>query len=162
MEKQENGRTEAIGALVRNVEAQNFIPEDGEPAYAIANGERVYMPAYVPYIGPRYFEHRPRIICYAMNQNLSRHRVWSEVWMHEWAADRRCAVDRLNHAVGCGRALPVKPYAEGFIPLTALLCLLANTNCDITKLPDTIDEVISVTNFVKFSKSDNGGCPIDS
>ena len=155
MEKQETGRTQAIDALVRNVEVQNFIPEDGDPAYVTPNGEKVYMPAYVPYVGPRYFEYRPRILCFAMNQNLSKHRAWSEIWMHEWATDRKCAIDRLNHAVGCGRALPVKPYAEGFIPLAALLYLLAKVDAERNGLPDTIDEVISVTNFVKFSKSDS-------
>jgi len=155
MEKQQNSRRRAIDDLIVNVKAQDFVPDEGSPAYALTNGKQVHMPAYVPYVGPEYFEHRPRILCYAINQNLSKHRSWSDKWMQEWAADQMCAIDRLNHAAERGRALPIKPYAEGFIPLTALLCLRANGSRNSDNLPSTIDRVVSVTNFVKFSKSDN-------
>jgi len=155
MIKNQDDRRRAIDDLITNVKTQDFIPEEGNPAYALTNGKQFYMPAYVPYVGPEYFDHRPRILCYAINQNLSKHRGWSHVWMQEWAGDRRCAIDRLNHAAERGKALPIKPYAEGFIPLTALLCLRANGSRNSDNLPSTIDRVLSVTNFVKFSKSDN-------
>lgn len=155
MEKQQNNRRQAINDLVENVKTQDFIPDEGSPAYVSANGQQVYMPAYVPYIGSEYFKHRPRILCYAINQNLSKHRSWSETWMQEWAVDQMCAIDRLNHAVDCGKALPIKPYAEGFIPLAALLCLQVIGDRNGDNLPTTIDSVVSVTNFVKFSTSDN-------
>ena len=155
MQKHKSRRRQAISDLIENVETQDFIPEEGDPAYTTASGNKVYMPAYVPYVGPKYFEHRPRILCYAMNQNLSKHRGWSEAWMQEWAADRTCAIDRLNHTVQCRRALPIKPYAEGFIPLAALLRLLADVNHSLDRLPNSIDSVVSVTNFVKFSRSDS-------
>lgn len=155
MEKRYNNRQQAIDDLIENVKEQNFIPYEDNPAYALKNGYQVYMPAYIPYVGPDYFDHRPRILCYAINQNLSMHRNWSDVWMQEWATDQICAINRLNHAVQCGKALPIKPYAEGFIPLTALLYLSANKSQYFNNLPLTIDRVISVTNFVKFSKSEN-------
>ncbi len=155
MEKKQNNRRRAIDDLIENVKAQDFIPEEGSPAYVLIDGQQVHMPAYVPYVGPEYFEHRPRILCYAINQNLSKHRSWSDTWMQEWAADQMCAIDRLNRAVDRGKALPIKPYAEGFIPLTALLCLRANGGQNPDNLPITIDRVVSVTNFVKFSTSDN-------
>ena len=153
--KKQNNRRRAIDDLIENVKAQDFIPDEGNSAYTLKNGKPVYMPAYVPYIGSEYFEHRPRILCYAINQNLSKHRRWSHTWMKEWATDHMCAIDRLNHAAESGRALPIKPYAEGFIPLTALLCLRANGGQNPDNLPITIDRVVSVTNFVKFSTSDS-------
>ncbi len=155
MKKRQNNRSQAINDLIENVKAQNFIPKEGGSAYVLINGQQVHMPAYVPYVGPEYFEHRPRILCYAINQNLSRHRSWSDTWMKEWAADQMHAIDRLNRAVEHGRALPIKPYAEGFIPLAALLCLRANGGQKTDNLPITIDRVVSVTNFVKFSTSDS-------
>ncbi len=96
-----------------------------------------------------------RTLCYAINQNLSKHRSWSLAWMKEWARDSICAIDRLNNAAYYGRALPIKPYAEGFMPLTAILCHIAYTKRNNDYLPKTIDTVIAVTNFVKFSKSDS-------
>jgi len=155
MEKQQNNRRRAIDDLIENVKVQDFVPDEGSPAYVLKNGKPVHMPAYVPYVGHEYFEHRPRILCYAINQNLSKHRRWSDSWMQEWATNHMCAIDRLNHAAELGRALPIKPYAEGFIPLAALLCLRANGNRNSDNLPSTIDRVVSVTNFVKFSTSDN-------
>lgn len=155
MKKQRNDRKRAINNLIDNVKVQDFIPDEGNPAYTLTNGKQFYMPAYVPYVGPEYFEYHPRILCYAINQNLSKHRSWSDKWMQEWAADQMCAIDRLNRAVDSGKALPIKPYAEGFIPLAALLCLRANGSRNSNNLPRTIDRVVSVTNFVKFSTSDS-------
>ena len=156
MKENKDVRSQAIEDLIENVKVQDFIPEEGDPAYVMTNGEKFHMPAYVPYVGPEYFQHHPRILCYAINQNLSKHRNWSDVWMREWSLNQINAIDRLNHAVQHGRALPIKPYAEGFIPLAALLCLrAANGNRKSHKLPSTIDRVVSVTNFVKFSTSDN-------
>ena len=155
MKKQQDNRQRALNDLIENVKEQNFIPYEDNPAYVLKKGARIYMPAYIPYVGPEYFDYRPRILCYAINQNLSKHRNWSDIWMQEWATDQMCAIDRLNVAVQKGRSLPIKPYAEGFIPLTALLCLRANGSRNSDNLPITIDRVVSVTNFVKFSKSDN-------
>ncbi len=155
MIKNQDERSRAIDDLIENVKAQNFIPEEGNPAYTLTNGKQFYMPAYVPYVGPEYFQNHPRILCYAINQNLSKHRSWSDIWMREWSLDQMCAINRLNRAAECGRAIPIKPYAEGFIPLAAILCILAYTRRSSAELPSNIDAVVSVTNFVKFSKSDN-------
>lgn len=155
MKNQGNDRIEAINYLIENVKRQDYIPNDGDPVYISVSNKRVYMPAYVPYIGPDYFEYRPRILCYAINQNLSKHRSWSEEWMQEWAVDHMRAINRLNDAADNGEALPIKPYAEGFIPLATLLCLCANGNQYSNNLPVKIDRVVSVTNFVKFSTSDS-------
>jgi hypothetical protein len=57
----------------------------------------------------------------------------------------------LNHAVNEKMTIPIRPYAEGFIPLVALIAILRWVEIKGGSLPQTIDDVIAVTNFVKFS-----------
>jgi hypothetical protein len=63
------------------------------------------------------------------------------------------AQDRLNRSILDGRPMPIKPYTEGFIPLVALLEISRCTVNWGNNLPTYIEDVISVTNFVKFSTS---------
>jgi hypothetical protein len=115
------------------------------------DGTKVYLPAYIPYIGPRYFEYRPRILCYAINQNLSPHVPWTNEWIAYWARDIDAAQDRLNRAAYEHRPIPIRPYAEGFIPLVALLAAKQWIAIRGGYLPETIEDVVAVTNFIKFS-----------
>lgn len=137
--------------LMANIRAQNFAPKDGQSVYVKIDGKKVHLPAYVPYVGHAYFEYRPRVFCYAINQNLSPHVPWTDEWVNWWATDEARAHDRLNNAVHKGRPIPIRPYAEGFIPLVALLAICRWIREHGGKLPRTIDEVVAVTNFVKFS-----------
>lgn len=148
-------RRAACASLRENVLSQDFVPQDGSPAYGIVDGGRLPLSAYAPYVGSRYFHHRPRILCYAINQNLSRHARWSEDWGKQWARDRELAVDRLNLAAASGKALPIKPYAEGFMPLVAAMALAGNGGSIGTQQRVTVDELIAVTNFVKFSTAED-------
>lgn len=146
-------RDKVVTTLKINVFSQDFIPQEGNPAYSRINNRKIYMPAYIPYIGLDYFRFRPRIMCYAINQNLSRHRKWSAVWTSEWANDFEIAVDRLNLCYEKYGAIPIKPYTEGFIPLAAAIALKRFLK-DV--FPDRIiDQVICVTNFVQFSTSED-------
>lgn len=137
--------------LLQNVREKPFISEYKLSVYASFNKQKVYLPSYIPYIGPKYFEYRPRILCYAINQNLSRHVRWTKEWVESWATDIEAAQDRLNRAAKENRSIPIKPYTEGFIPLLALLSIRRWIETCGGCLPRTIDEVIAVTNFVKFS-----------
>lgn len=139
----------AYRKLLTNVQQQPFIPKFEWSVHARLNGRKVYLPAYIPYIGSNYFEYRPRVLCYAINQNLSPHVPWTKDWVRRWATDLDQAQDRLNFTVRQGQPIPIRPYAEGFIPLAALLaiCRWTRGGC----LPDTIEDVVAVTNFVKFS-----------
>ena len=137
--------------LLENVREKPFVSQYELSVCASFNGQKIYLPAYIPYIGPKYFEYRPRILCYAINQNLSRHTRWTQDWVNSWATDIEAAQDRLNHAARKGQALPIRPHAEGFIPLVALLALRRWIVTHDGYLPDSIDNVASVTNFVKFS-----------
>lgn len=143
--------SEARERLIRNVEFQNYVPGDDSPAYYRDGSKKVILPAYVPYIGPDYFRFRPRLICYAVNQNISRHRKWSADWVTQWGADRELALDRLNRAAAEGKAIPIRPYAEGFIPLAAAIVLEDACRRSGKELPEWVDYVIAATNFVKFS-----------
>jgi hypothetical protein len=142
--------TTAHRELLQKVKQRPFVSEYKYSAHANVNGGKVYLPAYVPYIGPNYFEYRPRVLCYAINQNLSPHVPWTEEWLGCWTRDTDYAQDRLNRAAQEGKAIPIRPYAEGFIPLVALMAVgrwIKSPDC----LPEAIDDVIAVTNFVKFS-----------
>lgn len=137
--------------LLENVRRRPFVSKYESSAYVTLDRRQVYLPAYVPYIGPCYFECRPRILCYAINQNLSPHVPWTNEWVTRWATDIGDAQDRLNRAAEEDRPIPIRPYAEGFIPLVALLAVQRWIENRGGHLPKTIDDVVAVTNFVKFS-----------
>jgi hypothetical protein len=145
----------ALASLRGNVLAQSFTPADGSPAFALVAGERVFLPAYIPYVGQAYFGFRPRVLCYAINQNLSQHASWSDELTSAWASDSELGLDRLNRSASCGHGIPIRPYAEGFIPLAALLAISVHAPDYRCELPELIDDVIAVTNFVKFSTADD-------
>jgi hypothetical protein len=137
--------------LLENVQKNPFVSQYELSVCTSFNGQKVYLPAYIPYIGPKYFEYKPRILCYAINQNLSRHTRWTQDWVSSWATNIEAAQDRLNNAAVKGQALPIRPHAEGFIPLVALLAIRHWIEAYGGYLPQTIDNVSAVTNFVKFS-----------
>ena len=141
----------AHAKLLENVKHKPLVSLYKESVSTEIGGRKVYLPAYVPYIGARYFEYRPRILCYAINQNLSPHVPWTREWVSYWTRNEECAFDRLNRAACEGRPIPIRPYAEGFIPLVGLLAIRRWTKRHGGQLPDKIDDVVAVTNFVKFS-----------
>lgn len=137
--------------LLENIKKQAFTP-DSDFLVTINKGpKKLFLPAYIPYIGPEYFQYKPRIICYAINQNLSKHTKWSEDWLTRWSSDIDLAFDRLNRAAQQGEPLPLKPYAEGFIPLVALIAIYRWIKKNGGFLPSIVDDVLAVTNYVKFS-----------
>jgi hypothetical protein len=141
----------ANNKLLNNVYKHPFISEYERSVYANIDGQKIYLPAYIPYLGANYFDYRPRVLCYAINQNLSPHVAWTKDWINIWVENLNIAYDRLNNAVKEKRSIPIKPYAEGFIPLVALIAILQWIEIYGGSLPKTIDEVIAVTNYIKFS-----------
>jgi hypothetical protein len=71
--------------------------------------------------------------------------------MARWARNIHDAQDRLNRAAYEGFPIPIRPYAEGFIPLVALLAAKRWIEMRGGYLPETIEDVVAVTNFIKFS-----------
>lgn len=138
-------------ALLSNLKIHSYSPQSYNSVKVVSGGIKSYLPAYIPYIGPLYFRYRPRILCYAINQNLSKHVPWTNEWLSLWSLDQDIAYDRLNYAAKQGNVLPIKPYAEGFIPLVALIAIKRWLESKECFLPEFVDDVIAVTNFVKFS-----------
>jgi hypothetical protein len=150
-----DGKREGVLADLRaNIIRQDFIPADGSPAMGIVEERQVPLPAYVPYIGIAYFRASVRVLCYALNQNLSQHTRWTNDWVSRWASNVELSLDRLNAAVAAGQALPIRPYAEGFIPLAAAMAL-RHAGLSLDRIGQPLDELIAVTNFVKFSTSED-------
>lgn len=141
----------AVGKLLQNLLNHNFVPKGGDAVNITTGESNSVLPAYIPYVGKGYFAYAPKVLCYAINQNLSRHVPWTKEWISRWAENASCAYDRLNRAFGLGEQLPIRPYAEGFIPLTALIAIWLWTQNRGGSLPEIVDDVIGVTNFVKFS-----------
>lgn len=151
----DHGKREAVLADLReNILRQRFVPKDGSPASGAVGRHRVPLPAYLPYVGPAYFAASVRVLCYAINQNLSQHTRWTEDWSSKWAGDLELALDRLNAAASAGQAMPIRPYAEGFMPLTAAMAL-KHAGLSVDQVERPLDDVIAVTNFVKFSTSED-------
>ncbi len=149
-----SSRDEARHLLAANVRRQGYLPTSGKPVRSTGDGASTPLPAYIPYIGEHYFEHCPRLLCYCINQNLSRHAAWTDEWVARWARDPELAYDRLNGAFYSGRPLPIKPYEEGFVPLVAAI-VLSQTGASFTDSGFLVDDVIGATNFVKFSTEDS-------
>jgi len=145
----------AHAELLENVRQNPFTSQYQQSTHANLNGKKVYLPAYIPYIGHYYFEYRPRILCYAINQNLSPHVKWSKEWINNWATDIEHAYDRLNRAAYENKPIPIKPYTEGFIPLIATLATQRWIRTFSGNLPNKIDDVVAVTNFIKFSTAND-------
>ncbi|MBU1260281.1 MAG: hypothetical protein KJ757_03960 [Planctomycetes bacterium] len=144
-------RKSARNLLLENVKNHPYLSNCDNSVYTHLKGKRFYLPAYIPYIGPDYFSHFPKIICYAINQNLSPHVSWTNDWIDEWSKDFEYALDRLNLASKKNRPIPIKPYVEGFISLVALIANYCWVKSFGGELPNSIDDIISVTNFIKFS-----------
>ena len=137
--------------LLNNLQQQDFSPQDDNAVNIVIDGKKTFLPAYIPYIGKNYFSYRPRVLCYAINQNLSSHVPWTQELLHLWGSDLDEARDRLNKAAARGEQIPVKPYMEGFIPLIALIAIQKWILKHGGNLPGKVDDVLSVTNFIKFS-----------
>ena len=91
-----------------------YVSDIDDAVYSYIKNKKVFLPCYIPYIGTDYFSYEPRILCYAINQNLSPHVSWSHDWIDKWSNDRLFALDRLNYSVHCGLQIPIKPYAKIF------------------------------------------------
>ncbi|MBI5115400.1 hypothetical protein HZA56_02905 [Candidatus Poribacteria bacterium] len=76
----------AHAKLLRNIHQQGYVPKTGAVSVTLG-GHKVFLPAYVPYIGEDCFSYRPRVLCYAINQNLSDHAPWTQELLHRWGTN---------------------------------------------------------------------------
>jgi len=149
-------RESAIDALVNHHLSQRYHPEHHYQNVVNADGE--YLGAYVPYIGKSYFDIKPRLLIYAMSQNLGRARRLISTWLN--SSDK--GLLRQYHDPDTPH-VHVYPYDNGHLKVIAALTL--------NSYPETrfgadqnIDDLVVVTNFVKFSfyREDKNGKRLDA
>ena len=147
-------RKSAIAALANHHCSQEYRPEDQYSNVVNANSK--YLGPYIPYIGKSYFKTKPRLLIYAMAQNLSRAEWLIRLWLD--APDK--GLLRQYHDT---KHVHVYPYDNGHLKVIAALVLNSYPNAHY-KSTENIDDLIAITNFVKFSfyREDKRGKRLDS
>jgi hypothetical protein len=136
--------------------SQEHRPEDYYSNVVSADGK--YLGPYVPYVGDRYFNMKPRILIYAMAQNLA------GATGHVKACLSRPDRGMLRHYYNqAARRIAVTPYDSGHLKVIAALLLSVYPTTSF-KPSANVDELIAVTNFVKFSffRVDKNGSRLDA
>jgi len=136
-------RKSAKTALTNHHSSQEYHPEDHYSNVVNADGK--YLEAYIPYIGKSYFKTKPRVLIYAMAQNLNR----AERLIRSWLNTPDKGMLRQYHSADTTH-VHVYPYDNGHLKVIAALVL--NSYLDTHYKPtDNIDDLVVITNFVKFS-----------
>lgn len=125
------------------------------------NNQKLFIPGYIPYIGEKYFTAKPKILIYALSQNLSKDHPLSKEWAKNWASkdetERNKALDRQNVNFDKFGCVKMNPFDTGHLPIVAgILYYLVNSLKNIN-----IIELIAATNLSKFSFR-RGGKTIDN
>ena len=133
----------AINALEKHHSAQVYKPENYYPNLVNADGK--YLKVYIPYIGEDYFDTKPRVLIYAMAQNLARAPELIRAWHNKPDEDmfRQYYHSEKLH-------VSIHPYDTGHLKIIAALVLSV---CPSTNYSpnDNVHNKIAITNFVKFS-----------
>lgn len=149
-------RKSVIAALENHHSSQGYHPEDNYSNVVNADGK--YLGPYIPYIGKSYFKTKPRLLIYAMAQNLNR----AEWLIRSWLNSPDKGMLRQYHSADTAH-VHVYPYDNGHLKVIAALVL--NSYPDTHYKPtDNIDDLVVITNFVKFSfyLEDKRGNHLDS
>jgi len=136
-------RNDAIDTLTNHHYYQKYRPENQYSNVVNANGN--YLGPYIPYIGKYYFNTKPRLLIYAMAQNLSRGERFIESWLN--SPDR--GMRRQYHDTNATH-IHVYPYDNGHLKVIAAIALNSYQDNNY-KTNDNIGDLIAITNFVKFS-----------
>ena len=133
----------AITALRDHHSSIEYRPENNYPN--VVNTDGHFLSAYIPYIGKRYFDTKPRVLIYAMAQNLARAPKLIKAWHNRSDG----ALFRQYHQLEKLHA-SITPYDDGHLKVIAALVLNAYPNTEY-KSSNNIHNMIAITNFVKFS-----------
>jgi len=130
-------------ALAEHHSSQAYRPQAEYPNVVNANGQ--YLGPYIPYMGEIYFNSKPRVLIYAMSQNLGR----ASSLVKKWATTPDQGLLR-HYLDETTPHIHIHPYDDGHLKIIAALtlCSYPGTSFDPTK---SIDHLVAVTNFVKFS-----------
>lgn len=136
-------RESVKNALVEHHSAQLYKPED---YYAnVVNADGKYLKAYIPYIGQDYFISKPRVLFYAMAQNLARTPRLIKAWQNQ---SDEGILRQYYHSEKL--KVSIHPYDTGHLKIVAAVILSAYLNTNYYP-SDIVHNKIAITNFVKFS-----------
>jgi len=74
-------REKAKSALLDHHSTQEYYPQNEYPNVAKINGQ--YLGPYIPYVGKAYFDSNPRVLIYALTQNLARASWLVKAWLEK-------------------------------------------------------------------------------
>jgi hypothetical protein len=153
-------RTQAIQILIKNARFVSTTYKTTVETWdglvkAIVNNKKIFIPGYIPYIGEKYINAKPKILIYALSQNLSEDDSISIAWAQNWASksdmEMNKALDRQNVCYDKYGYIMMAPFDTGHLPVVAgILYYLLNS----PKNKINIFELIAATNLSKFSFRD--------
>jgi len=136
-------RKSIISDLVKHYLSQPYQPEHYYSNVVEADGQ--YLGPYIPYIGENYLAAKPRVLIYAMAQNLNRAKGLMKMWLN--SSDKGLLRQYYDSDTP---HIHVYPYDNGHLKVITALLLSSylETNYGAT---DDVNSLVAVTNFVKFS-----------
>lgn len=129
--------------LEKHHSSQNYKPEKHYPNVVNAKGR--YLGPYVPYIGEYYLYSKPKVLIYAMAQNLAR----VPNIIRDWLDNDDHGLHRQYQHSDNSR-ISLHPYDTGHLKVIAALISASYPETDY-RPSDNIHDKVAVTNFVKFS-----------
>lgn len=136
-------RETAKVTLADHHSSQAYRPQD---QYAnVVNADGQYLGPYIPYVGKLYFQSKPRILIYAIAQNLARATVLVKAWLKR--PDKGLLRQYYDQATP---HVHINPYDDGHLKVIAALTLSSYPGASFEPT-DSIDDLVAVTNLVKFS-----------
>ncbi|NOZ47166.1 MAG: hypothetical protein GXO79_10350 [Chlorobi bacterium] len=154
-------RLEIEKALLKNAE---FISKENEQEIKLWNGlvlskDKLFIPGYIPYIGSEYLGSRPKIINYALSQNLHPDYNFVIRYANNWKTKNNIeeALNRQNTSFKNSGMVQMHPFDTGHLPiLSGILIYLTTKEINIDPLSK-----ISATNLSKFSFRDGNNYTTD-
>lgn len=143
-------------ALTKHHSSQSYAPQDRYRNVVSANGK--YLGPYIPYIGKLYFGSQPRVLIYAMSQNLARAAASITRWLN-----RPDGGMLRQYYYPEKPSVSINPYDDGHLKIIAALILNTYPTANFRPF-DNVDDKIAITNFVKFSfyRRKEDGTPLDT
>ena len=136
-------REKAKSTLLDHHSSQEYCPQNEYPNVVNTNGQ--YLGPYIPYIGKSYFDSKPRVLIYAMAQNLARASGLVKSWLEK--PDKGLLRQYYDPDTPC---VYVYPYDNGHLKVIAALTLGSHPETRF-ETDQNIDHLVVITNFVKFS-----------
>lgn len=132
-----------LNSLKKHHSAQMYRPE--QEFSNVVNVDGAYLGPYIPYVGSAYCGAKPRILIYAMAQNLAR----AEGLTHKFLRSPNKGMLR-QQSNSNPPYIHIHPYDDGHLPILAALVLNAYAGTTF-KPTNNIHSLVCATNFVKFS-----------